>query len=320
MIILYPIIIITPIFGFFTFHSIGWSMFFSCLISYLIQLVCASFCVYPDEVMLDMNKEEISVADLDIFYRKEKLYRRIYTSVLLIGAILDLFPFVSMSANIGFFFGFWEVYEGGIIVSILCITSVLLMVYFVFQNNTTTFFEVYEKFVKTGLTPQEELKQKQKKAKTIRIEQKNKEIKKYGIEYKPISRRYNIFVNEITQKLFIKNKEISFVDILAFECQDNSHTIKSSSVATTRTDAKSVVGRSVIGGVLAGTAGAIIGGSTASKTTVISEPLSMTFHNYRILITINSISSPLVTLEIGSSQGLANKLSAILTVIIKRNN
>ena len=78
-------------------------------------------------------------------------------------------------------------------------------------------------------------------------------------------------------------------------------------------------GRAAVGGLVAGNVGAVIGGATASKTIETSDSISSIMHNYSSVVTVNSLSSPMVTLKIGEDQNLMNQVRSILTVIINRN-
>lgn len=76
-----------------------------------------------------------------------------------------------------------------------------------------------------------------------------------------------------------KSKEYSFSDIVAFEVQVDDHKT-----------GKLSVGGAIVGGVLAGGVGAIIGGTTGKGKTKVN-----TMH---LLITVNSISNPLIKFSI----------------------
>ena len=76
-----------------------------------------------------------------------------------------------------------------------------------------------------------------------------------------------------------------------------------------------VIKRSLVGGAIAGTPGAIIGGiSTPKEQTQIIE--NKYYGNYTIVLTINDILNPTESLNIGSSIDEASKLTSLFRVII----
>jgi len=89
---------------------------------------------------------------------------------------------------------------------------------------------------------------------------------------------------------------------------------------TTKSNASSMLGRAVIGGVVGGGAGAIIGGlSGTKKSETINNITGETMHDYCINITVNSIKNPLLKLEFAENRKRMEKISAILSVIININ-
>lgn len=76
------------------------------------------------------------------------------------------------------------------------------------------------------------------------------------------------YVNVESQAIIASGRLIAFKDILSCSCSDNSQVLYNQTAhSTTTTDGGSMVGRAIVGGVIAGDAGAIIGGSTAQKNT-----------------------------------------------------
>ena len=143
------------------------------------------------------------------------------------------------------------------------------------------------------------------------------QLHKYGEGY--ISLGYEIFVNENSNKIFIGKNSYNFSDILDFSVKDNSITIHSTSTSTAKTNNKNMLGRAVIGGVLLGTAGAVIGGTTASKNIEHSESKSRVSHDYSVIITVNNIASPVETIRLWGDETALNRIVSTLTVILNRN-
>ncbi|MGM9860705.1 MAG: hypothetical protein ACI31C_08115 [Muribaculaceae bacterium] len=130
--------------------------------------------------------------------------------------------------------------------------------------------------------------------------------------------RYSFFVHDKQKKIYLDNIfEISYKDILSFTCEDNSRIIATSS---TKTNTGSAIGRAVVGGVLAGPIGAIIGGSTASKTTETVQDENSKLHDYTIIINVNDLKFPIRYLHIGSNTSVAQEIIGILNIITRMHH
>ena len=167
-----------------------------------------------------------------------------------------------------------------------------------------------------------EKEKKEERKKKLELElAKLKEEFSYNID-KSITYGYNsyIFVNESEQKIMLCGKVYNFTEIISFDVTDNSKVIYSPATSSTSTNTGSVIGRAVVGGLLTGGVGAIIGGTTAKRTTTTSGSESHIEHKFFINITIDSISDPIIRLYIGNNVYKANEISSLLSVIINRNN
>lgn len=127
-----------------------------------------------------------------------------------------------------------------------------------------------------------------------------------------------IHVYEEREKVFILGKEYSFSDILSCELNDDSRVIQGKVASETKSNNKNVIGRALVGAVVAGPAGAIIGGATAKKHTEHIQGKSFTFHDYSVLINVNSISEPIIRINTGRRKELANEIVGLMNVIISR--
>lgn len=187
----------------------------------------------------------------------------------------------------------------------------------------------------------ESKKQKEIRLKEYNIEQrkrlsgirrnKNKFIDKYGkLSNQFYLRKYSDSILNNTIKIFeeksviiIQGKVFNFNDIISFKLTDDKNIIYQDSVSTSKTSTSSgsMIGRAAVGGVLLGGVGAILGGATAKKnTTTITTPYnSITYHNYKVHIIVNSISDPQIILEFDDNEEILNEFISVLSVIIKRN-
>lgn len=136
-----------------------------------------------------------------------------------------------------------------------------------------------------------------------------------------------LIVNIAAKKILINNAIYDFSDII--DCTISSSLEHDASIdlvnafnsakstSTTKTDTRNLIGRTIIGGVLGGVPGAIIGGVTANKTTHES-PVSLLDSSYRdhtIVLTVNNLINPTITLHIGKSNEKANELINLFKVI-----
>lgn len=125
-----------------------------------------------------------------------------------------------------------------------------------------------------------------------------------------------IHVYENSKKVFIMGKEYSFKDVLACSVSNQERIVKGNIISVTESNNGSVAGRAIIGGIIAGPAGAIIGGSTADKRTEISQDDDKVVRDYTVNITMNSISDPIINIHTGENVKLTNEVVCLMNVII----
>lgn len=125
------------------------------------------------------------------------------------------------------------------------------------------------------------------------------------------------------EKIIIIGNEMSFSDILDYTADDDYKVIKGKTEYTSQTKSKngSTVGRAIVGGVLAGGAGAIIGGTTAKKETktIAHQKDDIIIHNYTVVVNVNSLTNPIITVSLGSDKTKLNEIVGVLNVIINNN-
>lgn len=126
----------------------------------------------------------------------------------------------------------------------------------------------------------------------------------------------NLFLTKKNKKLWLNKTLYSFEDILDAEIEDlaTQHTTGGDIVTKTKTG--SMIGRAVVGGVLTGGIGAIIGGATAKKESLVMPTKIHTIHRYNVLITTRNLSNPLITISCNDNSNLAQKCLATLKAII----
>jgi len=125
-----------------------------------------------------------------------------------------------------------------------------------------------------------------------------------------------IYVYEQSKKVFIMGKEYTFKDVLACSVSSQERIEKGNIISVTGSDNGSVAGRAIVGGIIAGPAGAIIGGSTADKRTEISQDDDKVVRDYTVNITMNSITDPIINIHTGEDVKLTNEVVSLMNVII----
>ena len=111
-------------------------------------------------------------------------------------------------------------------------------------------------------------------------------------------------------------KEYSCKDVLACSVSNQERIVKGNIISVTESNNGSVAGRAIIGGIIAGPAGAIIGGSTADKRTEISQDDDKVVRDYTVNITMNSIYDPIINIHTGENVKLTNEVVCLMNVII----
>lgn len=139
---------------------------------------------------------------------------------------------------------------------------------------------------------------------------------------------YDIMAFSQSKHIVIGKKELSFSDILDCIVNDDTKeietikTYRGNSTATSKTNTGNMIGRTIAGGVLLGGAGAIIGGSTAKRNTVIEHGTDTSIHNkevehnYTVAITVKDISNPVIYLNVGSNTELKDEIVSLIKVIM----
>ena len=135
-----------------------------------------------------------------------------------------------------------------------------------------------------------------------------------------INSEINVYENQ--KKVFIMGKEYSFSDILSCTFTDNPTTIKGkmTAISNSKGDNGNTIGRAIVGGAIAGPAGAIIGGTTAKRQTQTEykQDNDVTYHDYTVIINVNSITNPIIRIHTADDGKLTNDIVGLMNVIITR--
>lgn len=210
-------------------------------------------------------------------------------------------------------------YTLGIILSVVAVAFIILMVW----SSAQTKKEEEERQAKRDA----EKERKRVELETVTIPSYNNArsdlVNKYGEPTKSIViEQYNldkeIHIFEKDKRVWICGQDLPFKSVLNCSFTDSPIIQKGTSVSTTSTNSGNMVKRAVVGQVVAGSAGAIIGGSTASKSTVTNQSADKITHNYTVIINVNSLVDPMIRIPLGQDGKTVNEIVAIMNVIINR--
>lgn len=125
-----------------------------------------------------------------------------------------------------------------------------------------------------------------------------------------------LIVFDKAKKLWLCGHEVSIHDINSFVIDDESTIQKGQITAVTSTDTGSMAGRAIAGALLGGEAGAIIGGATAKKQTVLKQENDKIIHDYALVVNIRDINNPMLLIKIGRNKNKAMEINALMQVIM----
>ena len=200
-------------------------------------------------------------------------------------------------------------------VILIGIVSILLAVFLLVGLTN----EASNKEAKKRISEEKRKKRAEEQAaRDIELESKYGKLTK-AIEYEGITKHGSIRVYNESHIILLNYEPYRFDEILNFTFSDKNTITGGTFTANTQTSSSSMLGRSAIGAIVAGPAGAIIGGSTAKKNTIIKQGPKINYHSYTINITVNRIEKPLVSLCFGDNDNIANEAIAILNIIINSN-
>lgn len=146
--------------------------------------------------------------------------------------------------------------------------------------------------------------------------------KKFVIKEDDLDKEVWIYLSD--RIAIIQGKEYAFDSFVKCDLSDDTIVrhgktiIRSNGNSSTKNG--NMIGRAVVGGLVAGGAGAVIGGSTASRHTtnssVVSQGDDIVIHDYTIWITFKDIINPLVKIQLGDKEDLARELEGAINAII----
>jgi len=127
--------------------------------------------------------------------------------------------------------------------------------------------------------------------------------------YKPI----RIFTE--TKTILLQDRPYKFEDILGAELHDDSRVVTSEGEYKTESNTLGTIGRAIVGGMVAGEAGAIVGALSGTKNDTVSPATYETIHLYTLYINVRDIDNPIVTYKMGGNYKLALEILSVINVI-----
>lgn len=172
-----------------------------------------------------------------------------------------------------------------------------------------------------------QLKELNKKKEELKLKEYNDNILNYTEKYGDITKKIEIaerdinkqiIVFESSQRIIILGKDIPLSDVISCDIQDK--TIVCGGDLERHRGAVSTIGRAAVGGVLFGGVGATIGGLSGKET--LEKSPETTLHFYSALITINSLSDPVIKIDLSQSDDkkIVDELFSLMKVIVRRND
>lgn len=114
-------------------------------------------------------------------------------------------------------------------------------------------------------------------------------------------------------------KPMPFDSLISCEVTDDATVIHGSGLSTTKTSKLGMITRGAVGGALFGEVGALAGAMTANTSTETIFDADTILHNYKIHLTLNDFSCPLLTLEFGNSELQMRQVFSVLNLILKNS-
>lgn len=329
--LLFAVIFATAFWSFWLYSSEDVWMFFCCLLSYGVQVICIPF------VLVDVlgNKQvKVTADNIASYAQKEVYYKILFVILSVITLLLDTFPYVAMSGV-----GNIPEYEGGLFVTILTMGIWAMWLYGIAGACRKNLKKEYDNCIASA--EKARMRSEQRRLEKERIEAE------FNALWQELSNKYGVCTidvcigankNEIKQHIYVfedsativlNGEEIAFNNILGFTLQDDSKTIMTKDMAsytsTTKTSTGSMIGRAVVGGMLTGGLGAVAGAATAKKETITTpnQEQSITTtsikHNYICYVNVNDLANPIREIYLGEDSKNAQTIANLLNVIIERN-
>ena len=146
-------------------------------------------------------------------------------------------------------------------------------------------------------------------------------IKKYGEPDKDVIIKYRGLQSDIMSfsnfnRIWILGHDYSMDDIIGCSLHDEQSIQQGTVSFETKVKTGNMVKRAVVGGLLFGGAGSWSGCFTARKASISKQGDGNVVHNYTVFINVNSMSNPVISVNVGKDVHKANEIVSLINVII----
>ena len=205
----------------------------------------------------------------------------------------------------------WTVLEWMLVVffALLCIFGIILNEKE--EKNKKSRKEDYKKRI---VKEQEYIKNEYEKKKYLLIKTYGEQDKDVIIKYRGLQSDIMSFSN--FNRIWILGHDYSMDDIIGCSLHDEQSIQQGTVSFETKVKTGNMVKRAVVGGLLFGGAGAVIGGVTAKKASISKQDDDKVVHNYTVFINVNSMSNPVISVNVGKDVHKANEIVSLINVII----
>lgn len=287
------------------------SLGFTTVLVYLIQLIICVIAINKNTLKFTEDKVEQFAPT----FQKDKSIVIILLFVLLVldqipilGIIL--YPSYNPDSNLYSSWIDWCEHRPGSFPIFLDVIATIAIIVFInyILNHTKDPNDLLEKHLA-------EIKRRRQRKVYFQEEEKRK-IALYGNDY--VSSCAGVVFSKEKHRMWIHEIEYTPQEILSVEIDDISTKSQLPQEVRTKTSTGSMIGRGIVGGLLFGPAGAIIGGATAKKKSIITEGAIITNYCYKIRISTSKVDHELISYESRNLDSL-RKCQSLILAFVNRN-
>lgn len=171
---------------------------------------------------------------------------------------------------------------------------------------------------------QERIRKRLNKLRPIYKKSLSELVVKYGkpdkiINLEPFDLKKSIIVFSGKRRIWLLGRDLSMESIMDCRLQNDEHNYSDGLYNEIETKTGNMIKRAAVGTLVAGTAGAVIGGATAKRTTTSNTSANYIWHDYYVYVFINDLSEPVVKIDTNGDANRANEIVGLFSVIIERN-
>lgn len=285
--------------------SLGYISFFVYLAQFIIGLIAIN------STYLTFN--ENFVEEYGPTYDKDKTFVIVLMILLLVLSQFPIVAYLAYPSKPDYFtkdYFIW--YENqpsaiAIIYDVLMSIAIICGIFFVKSE-----YKDPNELMAEYLNKQAQLKQRELEAQ----KETNRKIELYGDNY--ISLCARVVFSSDKNRMWINEIEYMPSEIISVDVDDISTTTQLPQKVKTKTSTSSMIGRGLVGGLLLGPAGAIIGGATANKKSIITEGEIITNYKYKLRISTTKPGHELINYKSTNLDSI-RKCQSFILGFVRRN-